>query len=167
MLSTEDRPMIGTECIAGQSDNARAAIYESDVAIIKARLPLRTFAAEGERATPSASCKVESSGYDVSHDQRPGGTQGGQFFSTMVVSGRAALFHGACRVPLSRAQLDDLETKLSAKQAEVNQIAQMIGKAAVEGSRRLSAELVQTEIVELPEPHCAFPAVPMLPSPGR
>ena len=34
------------------------------------------------------------------------------------------------------AQLDDLESKLVAKQAEVNQIAQVIGKAPVEGNRR-------------------------------
>lgn len=35
------------------------------------------------------------------------------------------------------AQLDDLESKLVAKQAEVNQIAQVIGKPPVEASRRL------------------------------
>ena len=34
------------------------------------------------------------------------------------------------------AQLDELESKLVAKQAEVNQIAQVIGKAPVEGTRR-------------------------------
>ena len=39
------------------------------------------------------------------------------------------------------AQLDDLEHKLAAKQAEVNQIAQVIGRPAVEGARRLSAQL--------------------------
>jgi hypothetical protein len=33
------------------------------------------------------------------------------------------------------AQLAELETRLAAKQAEVNQIAQMIGKPAVEGTR--------------------------------
>ena len=33
------------------------------------------------------------------------------------------------------AQLADLETRLAAKQAEVNQIAQMIGKPAVESTR--------------------------------
>ena len=37
------------------------------------------------------------------------------------------------------AQLDDLESKLVAKQAEVNQIAQVIGKPPVEGSRRLGS----------------------------
>ena len=36
------------------------------------------------------------------------------------------------------AQLDELESKLVAKQAEVNQIAQVIGKAPVEGTRRHS-----------------------------
>lgn len=35
------------------------------------------------------------------------------------------------------AQLDDLESKLVAKQAEVNQIAQVIGKPPVEATRRL------------------------------
>jgi multidrug resistance efflux pump len=36
------------------------------------------------------------------------------------------------------AQLDDLESKLVAKQAEVNQIAQVIGKPPVEANRRLT-----------------------------
>ena len=44
------------------------------------------------------------------------------------------------------AQLDDLEHKLAAKQLEVNQIAQIIGKPGVEGARRLSAQLT-------PPPH--------------
>ncbi|MDB5356266.1 MAG: hypothetical protein JWN24_2719 [Phycisphaerales bacterium] len=46
------------------------------------------------------------------------------------------------------AQLDDLETKLVSKQAEVNQIAQVIGKPPVEGNRRLSAQLVTGQIVD-------------------
>jgi len=46
------------------------------------------------------------------------------------------------------AQLDDLETKLAAKQAEVNQIAQMIGKPAIEGNRRLSAQIIPTEVID-------------------
>jgi hypothetical protein len=48
------------------------------------------------------------------------------------------------------AQLDDLETKLAAKQAEVNQIAQMIGKPAIEGNRRLSAQMVPAEVIDVP-----------------
>lgn len=40
------------------------------------------------------------------------------------------------------AQLIDLEQKLAAKKAEVNQIAQVIGKNAVESNRRLSAEII-------------------------
>jgi hypothetical protein len=40
------------------------------------------------------------------------------------------------------AQLDDLESKLVAKQAEVNQIAQVIGKPPVESSRRLGGAAV-------------------------
>ena len=40
------------------------------------------------------------------------------------------------------AQLDELEAKLAAKQAEVNQMAQVIGKPPVEGNRRLSAQIV-------------------------
>ena len=40
------------------------------------------------------------------------------------------------------AQLDDLESKLVAKQAEVNQIAQVIGKPPVEGNRRLGGQMV-------------------------
>ena len=49
-------------------------------------------------------------------------------------------------------QLIDLEARLGEKQNEVNQIAQIIGKPMVEGSRRLAAQLVSsTEIIEAPE----------------
>jgi hypothetical protein len=49
------------------------------------------------------------------------------------------------------AQLEDLETKLVAKQAEVNQIAQVIGKGPVEASRRMSTELVPAaEVIDMP-----------------
>ncbi len=40
-------------------------------------------------------------------------------------------------------QLDELEKRLAAKQEEVNQIAQIIGKPMVEGTRRLTAQLVE------------------------
>ncbi len=51
------------------------------------------------------------------------------------------------------AQLDDLESKLVAKQAEVNQIAQVIGKPPVEGGRRLGGtQLVPAaDIIDLPD----------------
>ncbi|MEO6434834.1 MAG: hypothetical protein ABIP55_03610 [Tepidisphaeraceae bacterium] len=39
-------------------------------------------------------------------------------------------------------QLDELEARLAAKKAELNQIAQVVGKPPVESSRRLSAELI-------------------------
>ena len=39
-------------------------------------------------------------------------------------------------------QLEELENRLSAKQAEVNRIAGIIGKPPVEGNRRLTAQLV-------------------------
>jgi hypothetical protein len=42
-------------------------------------------------------------------------------------------------------QIDDLEQKLAAKKAEVNQIAHVIGKPPVEGNRRLTAQLVEAE----------------------
>ena len=42
------------------------------------------------------------------------------------------------------AQLDELEKQLAAKQAEVNQIAAIIGKEPVEGTRRLSAQIVDS-----------------------
>src|SRR5580698_5494922 len=40
------------------------------------------------------------------------------------------------------AQLDELERRLAAKQTELNQIAQMMSKPPVEGTRRVSAQLV-------------------------
>jgi hypothetical protein len=48
-------------------------------------------------------------------------------------------------------QLTELEARLVEKQNEVNQIAQVIGKPLVEGNRRLSAQLVSAEVVDLPE----------------
>jgi hypothetical protein len=42
------------------------------------------------------------------------------------------------------SQLDQLEQALSVKREEVNQIAQVIGKPALENARRLSAELVES-----------------------
>ncbi len=39
-------------------------------------------------------------------------------------------------------QINDLEKHLLAKQDEVNQLAQIIGKPVVEGNRRLSAQLI-------------------------
>ncbi len=41
------------------------------------------------------------------------------------------------------AQLDELEVKLAAKKSELNQIAQVIGKPPIEGTRRLTAQLVE------------------------
>src|SRR5271155_4334015 len=46
------------------------------------------------------------------------------------------------------AQLESLEAKLIAKQSEVNQIAQVIGKPPIEGNRRLTAQLVTPRMIE-------------------
>ena len=54
-------------------------------------------------------------------------------------------------------QLSELEARLVEKQNEVNQIAQVIGKPLVEGSRQLSAQLVTTEIVDVPAERAATP----------
>jgi hypothetical protein len=43
------------------------------------------------------------------------------------------------------AQLANLEASLTAKQDEVNQIAQMIGKSPVEGGRHLTAQLIERD----------------------
>ena len=40
------------------------------------------------------------------------------------------------------SQLDELESRLAAKRAEVNQIAQVVGKPPIENTRRLTAQLV-------------------------
>ena len=49
------------------------------------------------------------------------------------------------------AQLDDLEARLVAKQAEVNQIAQVIGRPPVEGGRRMGGQLVPAaDIIDVP-----------------
>jgi hypothetical protein len=45
-------------------------------------------------------------------------------------------------------RLDELEAALAAKQAEVNQIAQVIGKAPVESGRRPTTELASSRTVE-------------------
>ena len=49
------------------------------------------------------------------------------------------------------AQIAELETRLAAKQAEVNEISRVIGKPQVEGNRRLSAQLVSAEVVDVPD----------------
>ncbi|HET6252203.1 MAG TPA: hypothetical protein VFE47_31240 [Tepidisphaeraceae bacterium] len=46
------------------------------------------------------------------------------------------------------AQLEELERRLAAKQTELNQIAQMLSKPPVEGTRRVSAQLVTPPISE-------------------
>ena|SRR5687767_5528784 len=53
-------------------------------------------------------------------------------------------------------QLQEVEARLAAKLAEVNQIANVIGKPPVEGNRRVSAELVPAHVVD--EPIHAAPA---------
>jgi hypothetical protein len=74
-------------------------------------------------------------------------SQGEQLYSSALNDFRAL-----------EAQLDDLEQKLAAKQAEVNQIAQIIGKPAVEGSRRLSAQLTPAPmVVEEPPERMTMP----------
>jgi hypothetical protein len=58
-------------------------------------------------------------------------------------------------------QLTELEARLVEKQDEVNQIAQVIGKPLVEGSRRLSAQLVNPAVVDvIPAPAPDRPATP-------
>ena len=47
-------------------------------------------------------------------------------------------------------QLEEVEARLAAKLAEVNQIANVIGKPPIEGNRRLSAELVPAHVHEEP-----------------
>lgn len=54
-------------------------------------------------------------------------------------------------------QLSELEARLVEKQGEVNQIAQVIGKPLVEGGRRLSAQLVSAEVVDLPAERSGTP----------
>ena len=54
-------------------------------------------------------------------------------------------------------QLSELEARLAEKQNEVNQIAQVIGKPLVEGSRRLSAQLVSAEVIDLPAERAGTP----------
>ena len=44
-----------------------------------------------------------------------------------------------------------MERKLAAKQVEVNQIAAVVNKPGVENGRRVSAELVTGQIVDVPE----------------
>ncbi len=51
-------------------------------------------------------------------------------------------------------QLDELEQRLVAKQNEVNQIAQMIGKPPVEGTRRTNVQIIDHD------PRSASPSSP-------
>ena len=61
-----------------------------------------------------------------------------------------SLYHNALRDYHDiEQQLVELETRLTDKQNEVNQIAQVIGKPIIEGNRRLSAQLVSAEVVDV------------------
>jgi len=62
------------------------------------------------------------------------------------------------------SQLEDLETRLAAKQAEVNQVAAIIGKPMVEGNRRLSAQLVTSYAPEGASPPGRNPIPPRVPT---
>lgn len=44
------------------------------------------------------------------------------------------------------SQIQQLEARLVEKRTEVNQIAQMIGKAPVEGGNRVSAQLIDHDV---------------------
>ena len=63
-------------------------------------------------------------------------------FSDWLKEGEA-LYDGALsEYRRIESQLDELERQLADKQAEVNQIAAIIGKEPVEGNRRLTAQIV-------------------------
>jgi hypothetical protein len=62
------------------------------------------------------------------------------------------------------SQLEDLETRLAAKQAEVNQVAQIIGKPLVEGNRRLSAQLVTSYAPDAQSQSSRNPVPPRIPT---
>src|SRR4051812_6816057 len=87
-------------------------------------------------------------------------TQGEQLYAAALTEFRAL-----------ETQLDELEQKLAAKQTEVNQIAQIIGKPAVEGTRRLSAQLTSAPMVIDEQPErmtmpTAMPAISGAPQPN-
>ena len=42
-----------------------------------------------------------------------------------------------------QAQIEELEARLNAKREEVNQVAQMLGKPPIEGSRKVTAQIVE------------------------
>ena len=54
-------------------------------------------------------------------------------------------------------QLAELEARLVEKQNEANHIAQIIGKPAVEVGRRLSAQLVAAEVIDVPADRVGTP----------
>jgi hypothetical protein len=63
--------------------------------------------------------------------------------SDWLSEGEQLYNHALAEYQSIEAQLVELEAKLAAKKAEVNQIAQVVGKPPVEGSgKRLTAELI-------------------------
>ncbi len=54
-------------------------------------------------------------------------------------------------------QIAELEARLVDKQGEANQIAQIIGKPVVDGSRRLCAQLVAAEVIYIPADRVGTP----------
>ena len=68
------------------------------------------------------------------------------------------LYHNALREYHEvERQLAELEARLVEKQNEVNQIAQIIGKPVIEGNRRLSAQLVTAEVIDVPADRAGTP----------
>lgn len=49
-------------------------------------------------------------------------------------------------------QLDELERRLAAKQTELNQVATMMGKPPIEGTRRVAAQIVTPPVEEANRP---------------
>ena len=62
------------------------------------------------------------------------------------------------------SQLEELETRLAAKHAEVNQVAGIIGKPLLEANRRLSAQLVTSYTQDAAPPPPRTPIPPRIPT---
>ena len=67
-------------------------------------------------------------------------------FQDWVAEGEAIYNSAMSEYQSLESQIEQMEMQLTEKKAEVNHIAQMLGKPPVEGSKRLTAQLIDRDL---------------------
>jgi beta-glucanase (GH16 family) len=70
----------------------------------------------------------------------------GKSFQDWVSEGESLYANAMAEYQALEAQIHKLETQLADKRSEVNHIAEMLGKPAVEGGKRVVAQVIEREV---------------------